>query len=753
MPLPGGPADKLGNRYEARWTVDRFLDVLVGRYDTIRLEPPRTEDHGFEFTLRVGSQLIFHQVKRQQADRGHWTLSDLAQRGVLENFWRKLAHSEGTCVFVSTQDAHELRELAERARSSLTFDEFSTSFLTSHPTQDNFADLIRRWEDSDERQVYSLLRRLYIETVGEKYLTDVVENRLATIVDGDPSAAADVLIALALDSVHLELSAHLIWMHIEGKKIRRRQWSENPDVLLRVAEQNARYIMHIRRDAIGSNVIPRPEAQPILDSFLNSGTKKCAVVVTGRAGEGKSNVILQVLEGLQQACVPTLAFRADRVEPNPLPTQIGEQLKLPGSPAHVLAAIAQSQVAVLVIDQLDAVSKVSGRSPWFYECLLEIIEQAWAFPNLRLLLACRKFDLDNDERFRRLTSKEGFASEAPVSPFSSDLVKQVVANLGLSAASLTIRQLRLLSVPLHLYLLSQVAETAPSTALNFATLHELYELFWTEKQRRIQERRGQPVQWTAIIDLLCGLMSAEQRLAVPISRLDDYRQDVDAMTSEHVLTLDGNQCGFLHESLFDYAFARRFAAKNESLVTMLRREGQDLFRRAQVRQVLGYTRQEDPKRYRAELADILTSADVRFHIHWVVFAWLAEVDEPDQHEWMVVRPLVHHSATSRRAVMTLLAKSRAWFLLAHKNNDLAAWLAGTDNELIDAVVSLLPHHATTSGSVVAELLEPHVEASDMWGNRIAWILDRADLGSDRRLFELFLAAVTKGVFDRRSDAR
>jgi len=52
MPLPGGPSDKAGNRYEARWTVACMARVLRGEYDSIRLEPPGPEGQGIEFWRR-----------------------------------------------------------------------------------------------------------------------------------------------------------------------------------------------------------------------------------------------------------------------------------------------------------------------------------------------------------------------------------------------------------------------------------------------------------------------------------------------------------------------------------------------------------------------------------------------------------------------------------------------------------------------------------------------------------------------------
>ena len=63
MPLPGGAADKFGNRYEGRWTVLCMLEVLDGKADSIRLESPGID--AAEFWLKRSSRQEYHQVKRQ----------------------------------------------------------------------------------------------------------------------------------------------------------------------------------------------------------------------------------------------------------------------------------------------------------------------------------------------------------------------------------------------------------------------------------------------------------------------------------------------------------------------------------------------------------------------------------------------------------------------------------------------------------------------------------------------------------------
>jgi hypothetical protein len=77
MPLPGGDADKAGNRYELRWTVRQFIRLLTDDAVWIELEPVGEEGDRIEFCLcRSDGEIEVHQVKRQQAGKAHWTIAD-----------------------------------------------------------------------------------------------------------------------------------------------------------------------------------------------------------------------------------------------------------------------------------------------------------------------------------------------------------------------------------------------------------------------------------------------------------------------------------------------------------------------------------------------------------------------------------------------------------------------------------------------------------------------------------------------------
>jgi len=798
MPLAGGAASKAGLRYELLWTVRCMIDVMNERAESICLEPPGDEEEGFEFWVRWGDISKYHQVKLRRSGRGHWTLGDLNQERVLPDFWRKLREPGVHCIFVSGHPASELHELAERARSAASCGQFRSSFLATGQVSNEFNKLRGYWENCSEEEAFEALRRVNVATIDGQTLRREVEGHLEACVDGEPASVADVLAQFALANPHRELTASDIWNHLENRAHSRRDWARDRHVVATVNEATDRYLSHLREAAIRGRTIPRDETQMVLDNLISQSAKR-GVLLVGEAGVGKSGVLLQVVDKLREQDWPALAFRVDRLVPTQLPKEVGRQIGLPGSPAAVLAGIAQGRDCILVIDQLDAVSLASGRRPSFFDCVGEIIRQAQTHPQMRLLLACRRFDLNNDHRLRRLTAEDGIAQSVTVNRLPHPTVRTVVSELGLDASLLTAKQLNLLSLPLHLSLLAEVAEDSSVRALDFSTARDLYERFWDYKQRVIRGRLGRPVKWAQVIDALCDHMSRGQVLSAPKGILDNWSADAEVMASECVLVEDRKRYSFFHEGFFDYAFARRFAARGEDLLTLLRSGAQHLFRRAQVRQILLYEREVSRERYLADLRALLTRSDVRFHLKEVVFALLGKLIDPTEEEWLVLRPMIRWRKpfgtplgrierlilrfclkaaarvvpTARVLRMQLIRRlwrdfygqhawsalygSEAWFRLLYSLGAIERWLEDKDEERVDQAMRLLSTVLKEVPDRVADLVEPYVGTSGRWQGRLVHLIEWAGptgaLSAGRRLFELFLRLIDEGIlFDVRKPA-
>lgn len=745
MPLPGGAADKFGALYEGRRTVYAMLDILEGRANSIRLEPPGEEGRGVEFWMRTDQGVEYCQVKRQLGSEGHWSIAALKAAGVLAAFLARLnADESAECVFVSTHSADQLDELVHRAIRAASWNEFVGEFLKGTEISRGFKRLQETWGTSDQ-ETLSHLRRLRIETVDAETLDRYLLSRLTTLVDGDPKAALSVLAGLVLEKVHQELSADDLWNELTNCGFARRNWLRDDSVNAAVAATVAQFELRHEHASIGGYKIERMEAKAVVDKITDENHHQDVLVVSV-AGGGKSQVLLQAVELLKNMGWPTLALSIDRLVPTTLPDNVGEQLGLPASPARTLGGVAAGRPCVLVIDQLDAVSLASGRQTAFYDVIREIIAQAKTYAGMKVLLACRRFDLDNDHRIRKLSEGKDSAEVIAVDELDRTIVIDVIKKLGIDPAPLRERQLSLLSNPLHLSLFAEVA--SDGNPIGFQSAKDLFDLFWDRKQVAVAERLGGPAHFANVVDALSDWMSANQVLFAPYSLTDDWPGDASAMTSEHVLVRVDSRGGFFHESFFDYAFARRFIARGHDVHALLMTSEQHLFRRAQVRQVLVHERDSVRDQYLDHLSQVLLTPDIRLHIKEVVIGLLAATDDPTEDEWSVLDQIDRAKDEPMWSVLwrTLSGKDR-WFELLCSLGVIQSMLSGGDEGRVNLGVQLVRAVQRSCPDQVSRLLRPYVGVSHEWNQRLRWLMEWAEPDSSREFLDLFLDLLDSGVLD------
>lgn len=175
------------------------------------------------------------------------------------------------------------------------------------------------------------------------------------------------------------------------------------------------------------------------------------------AGGGKSAVVAAVVDSLVADGAAVLALRLDSFMDVRSSRQLGEALDLPASPAVALARAAAGRRAILVLDQLDAVSLASGRAPEVFAVVEEALGEASRL-GIQVVLACRRYDIDNDPRLKTLVETRG--THAPevveVAPLTDDEVTDALSGIGVDSVALTAVQCELLRLPLNLALLQTV---------------------------------------------------------------------------------------------------------------------------------------------------------------------------------------------------------------------------------------------------------------------------------------------------------
>jgi acyl-CoA thioesterase FadM len=625
-PRRGGEADKFGNRYEGRWCVRQVLDVLAGRAASIVVEEVGEGGMGVEFSLvRNDGTIEAHQVKRQQGNANEWSIANLSKNGVLSAALKQVRLGR-RFHFVSIIPSRPLDELSDRARRADDLQSFVDD-LGKELSQDfnTFKTAIGAAEDA-----FIVLQGLVVRWPDERDVRATNAVLAGLLVSGAPGPAAAVVLGdLVLENLGYTLDASKIREKLGEYELATAQLIGVASVAEAVRAIYTTWQASIERDLLHP-LIPRHEADEI--GAVLGGDGPNLILAVGAAGAGKSAVLHQAVSGVAGER-PVLALRLDRIEPFSSTYELGvERLGLPASPVASLAAVAGENECLLVVDQLDAVSRASGRMPQTFEAVAELLREAAAFPAMRVLLACRQFDIDNDDRLRGLVTKDD--AQVMIPPLSEQQVTDAVLAMGLVADVLTGPQRELLSSPLHLVLLHAIADQ--DDALGFSTSKDLLDAYWERKRRDCTTRRQ--TSFGETIDVLVNYMSEHQRLAAPEAILDvpGLLEDADVLASEHVLVRVDHKINFFHEAFFDYAFARLWIVRGESLVEFLRAGEQELFRRAQVRQVLTHLRDDDPERFIQEIRELLDEKKIRFHIKEVVLAILRALPDPTQAEWQLV---------------------------------------------------------------------------------------------------------------------
>lgn len=758
MPRPGGEAAKLGSHYEAQWTVNAVLDVLAGKHTAITVEPLGDQSQGVEFYVESSDGVRqFHSVKRQKQG-GDWSIAHLCHpdsasgRSILGDLFAKSACDATlqTC-FVSSTGANELRELSERASKESDVSQFRRALPPE--LESRFAAKLVPICDSDDRRAFTRLKSLKVHLISHRLLVHTVDQQIDTLfyqLDRsrlDPGHVRRTISDYVIDHLGTRIDGDHIRDYLQSHGFGFRDWKRDPTISLTVRKTNARYRNITETELINSAHMNREVVNDIIGSLDDPHSKGALVVAP--SGFGKSCVLTQCIVRLSANHTPFICLRMDSFTPCNSSRQLGEQLDLPASPAVVLAGVADNSPSVLVVDQLDSMSLVSGRRPSLWAAFNELRDEVLAYPNMKMLLACRDFDLEHDHRLRPLAqSTSGYTKHTIGKLTKSEIVDSIAAS-ACATFTPTEKQIEILGVPFHLLLFLQ-GRPGPT----FASVAQLYNAYSKRKRRNLRERLDRPPQWSRVIDALTQRMNADQLLFAPKIVVDPWSDDAEAMVSEHVLVDmdDQNQYRFFHESFFDYAYARRFADTDRRVLDLLRTTEQHLFRRSQVRQILDFRREHDFAGYIADVVDILDSADVRFHIKRMVASAFARLDKPRHEEWKLIEPRLFHGPLSLHLWGALYSHS-GWFDLLNRSGTLRHWLASNDSGSVDAAIRYLepPDLQEVRSARIAALIRPYAESGRAWHARIIRIMSWHKIHKSTDMRSLNIDLIARGSYDDYSE--
>ncbi|WP_316745461.1 hypothetical protein [Streptomyces sp. MK7] len=718
MGLSGGAADKAGNRYEDWWTALRAAELVRGRASWIRLEPPGPAGAGIEFQLEEPDATWCEQVK-DVPSKGAWTLT--AAGKLLPPVLGHLAEGKKVRLVLST-GAPDLDDVARRARAAQTLAEFET--IITQPQASWFQSALASWKVDeatvDREAGWRYLKAVHVEHYSPEAVRRLVVSTYELLFVGDPEVIVKQLSGYLDEHVHQRLTGSQIRSHLlTVPGVRPRLLAGDTGTLSALAGTVERLVRGAQGKRPAFGLVARPHAQQLYERLVAQDGPQI-LVCEGGAGLGKSAVVADVLTRWTEQGWPAAAVRMDAVDASvQTAVDLGDAMKLPDSPAVLLAGVAAGKPALLVIDQLDAVSTYNGRMSDAYESVEDVLTQLVVAPNVKVLLVARTVDIDNDRRLSRLVADDTRTARFPLGLLDVEEVRTVLSAGGTDPDGLGPVTLELLRTPLHLSVFDRLSASA--RAVPYRTLQELY-VRYTDDVREAVEREVASLDWSGITGLLCASMSEREALQAPVALLDGFaRQQVKTLESHGVLVRDAEQIGFFHETYFDFLFARSFITTGNDIHDFLADSGQHLFRRAQTRQILEHLAGTYRDRFRTVVAQLLSSSRIRSHLHDVVIAVLRQLDATTA-DWQALDSLAWGQAPVAPKVRGLLAQPR-WFDAADHDQNWERWLSTPQTS--DAAFRELLVAARHQPQRVAELVRPYVGTTPQWGQRLLGLVEWA----------------------------
>jgi hypothetical protein len=508
-------------------------------------------------------------------------------------------------------------------------------------------------------------------------------------------------------------------------------FSKPPDIEeLRTSIRSCSSLLRQHKSTVGNTGIhiSRKIAKDIVQwAEDSSDDKKNVAMLIDQAGTGKTVVVHDVQCELEVKGVDVFAIKADQQLSGI--SQIGDinsRLNLSQSPEIILDRLAQLGRVVVLIDQIDALSLSLAHNQATLDVVLDLVARLRQIPNIRIIISCRLFDRNNDQRLKQIDIPQEFK----LAQLTDDEVISFLDSIGISFQDLPESTQTLLKTPLHLNLFALALDnesTRRENLLGVTSLQELYGAIWNDILLQEDPQAPSKTDRLEVIRLFTNYMAKNQVINVPKNlilrpEMKHLERAIGWLASAGIIVESNNNWVFIHQTFFDYCFARDFVEQGKNLVDVILQSDQGLFIRPLLIQVITFMRGTNSNQYINNLSTLLFSNNIRYHLQDLLLNWFGSLVLPTDDEWVIAQRMLI-TAEKRMRILQSMWGNSDWFLRL-RSTLLPNWLGEEviSNSLLFYLVSVAELSETQLE--ICNLLRPYLYKSEDWNTRLEWIVTR-----------------------------
>lgn len=345
-------------------------------------------------------------------------------------------------------------------------------------------------------------------------------------------------------------------------------------------------------------------------------------LLVGNAGVGKSVIIKKVIQRLESDDIKCFAIKADKLQ-TPAGYTSNEHLELL---RNTFASLMQEEKAVLIIDQIDALSQYINSDRNKIEnitTLIELFSNDENLRNVRIIVSCRSFDLDFDPKLSLL----GREPKIKLGLLAKEDVEKVLDRLKVGLyKELGDKTKTVLQTPQHLNLFCRIY--AQNKRNDYYSITDLYDELWLQTINLAEVKINKEIAEKILYDLALKIYDDETLTPQWDYDTSEFKE-ANYLISEGIIEQIDNRATFFHQSMYDYVFARYYKKEKRSLIQDLlaKEKHQGIFMRSTVNFVLDYERAKNEKQYKEDVKTILFSGKIRTHIQLMLLWAMANRED------------------------------------------------------------------------------------------------------------------------------
>lgn len=631
----GGRTDKNGNRYEMNCIIKAILDVVDEKISSCMFEGLGNDEIATDIIVtNFDGSRKYIQCKHRNGSNDNWTFSGLKSYNLLKRWKTHLDGDQSSIVSLQSPIPFTiLTDLSKRAKNNngdvnVFYDnQIKNSKKTFGDFKKYCSELDLDYENIvDVQKAMNYLKRTEVEDMSDNIIRDYLFMHIKLLFFGESKSNYEKILDLICNEeiMGVDIDKQFLFNFFNKNNIILNNLSNNSSNFDNIENLNSIFKKSIK--LINDNYINRDELKNIIINI----NKDKSIMITGKAGYGKSGVIHGLIDYLEKNKYQYLALKLDKYIPEYNSLKWSKNLGFNTYLSAILDKFSLDKKCVLILDQLDALRWTSMHSRNSLDICNSIIEEIKNINigrknKISIIFVCRTFDFENDASIRKIVEDDiNNWLRIDINILSDKCVKEII---GSDYDRYNAKLKQLLKIPSNLFIFMKIRKDNDLSEVHSTC--DLISKWWEQIIKEGSINGFSQNELSSLKEMIVSKMNQIGKISLPEFLLNNYVNSVNFLLSKSFLIKSDKLISFSHQTLLDYFSVEKMIEKylnGESIESLIGNRNEQLpNKRYQLQMFLERVHELDDQKFLECIDTIINNQNIRIYLKYVAFEVLGTI--------------------------------------------------------------------------------------------------------------------------------